>query len=410
MSKTLTTLSAFGATALLATTGLSQQQADAQRAGAVKDAGVYHVSTGTWTRGATTAFSTDTAYDNTANSGFFGNMGASMTWYDGGTLPGTNRPSAPMGCTDSYLVDGFQVAYCTYEGAAGTAMTYDFYASLASCTDPSGITATAAFSATGPGSSSVGAQACWIVTFDLAGTSLAFTMAAEADGVFDNSLALDNFGWGFGQTITAGTGGPLLRGDPNNAPFGDDTYYQNPGSSIGGTGLDNQDQFWLFDPSGATAAGCYWFGGYGPGTPWTGFHLELYADGGTCTTSGCTSYCSSNPNSAGAGAAITSTDGCDADGNGIVSMSASPVPNQPGIFFHGTNQLAAPFGCGLLCTAGTITRGGVVFASGNTASYDFDAAGAGITAGMGNFQYWFRDPAFSGTCGNVFNTSDAMIY
>jgi hypothetical protein len=81
--------------------------------------------------------------------------------------------------------------------------------------------------------------------------------------VFDGTEALDDFGWTILLQVqgTGGFNGPFLCGDPNNYPYGDGTYYQNPGAI--GTGLGTLDQFWLNDTSGTYANGCYWFGGSG---------------------------------------------------------------------------------------------------------------------------------------------------
>ena len=114
------------------------------------------------------------------------------------------------------------------------------------------------------------------------------------------------------------------------------------------------------------------------------------------------------PNSTGSAAVISSTDNCDGDMDGLIDVTCAPVPDQPGIFFSSDTQLAGgagvPFGNGLLCAAGTITRHGVTFASGNVATQlGIDISGFGAPSYM---QYWFRDPAAGGA---FQDTSDAMI-
>ena len=74
----------------------------------VKDAGVYNLATGTWTRNssATQNFG-DTIFLNDSQSGFFGLMYTSEEWMDEGRLPSTNSSvQATTGPHDSYTVDG----------------------------------------------------------------------------------------------------------------------------------------------------------------------------------------------------------------------------------------------------------------------------------------------------------------
>jgi len=124
---------------------------------------------------------------------------------------------------------------------------------------------------------------------------------------------------------------------------------------------------------------------------------------------GCDSqpYCSVNPNSTGAGATLVSTGSTNISANDLV-LKASPVPNEPGIFYYGPNQIETPFGDGYRCVGGTVRRLPISFANGgtlsrvvnNNASY---AAGF-ITAGSTwNFQAWFRDPDANGASFNLSN-------
>ncbi len=120
----------------------------------------------------------------------------------------------------------------------------------------------------------------------------------------------------------------------------------------------------------------------------------------------CLRYCTAGVNSVGSGALISATDGCDGT-DGMLSIQAAPVPNQPGLFFHGANQAAIPFGCGSLCTTGGIVRGGVVIGSGQVATYDLDVSLL-PPGDVRNVQFWYRDPAYAATCGSSFNTSDGI--
>ena len=85
-------------------------------------------------------------------------------------------------------------------------------------------------------------------------------------------------------------------------------------------------------------------------------------------------------------------------------LTALDIPG-PGLFFQGTAQYASgagiAFGDGLLCAGGTITRMGVVFPAGSSASYPggltpnpVHVAGAPITSGdVRYYQCWYRDAA-----------------
>ena len=120
-------------------------------------------------------------------------------------------------------------------------------------------------------------------------------------------------------------------------------------------------------------------------------------------------YCSANNNSTGSPADI-SMSGHQSASAGTLTASATPVPNQPGIFFHARNQIQTTFGNGFLCAGGGLVRGLITFGSGNTASYTYDNShprrdlGA-YACSTRNFQYWYRDPMGGGA---QFNTSDGI--
>ncbi len=119
-------------------------------------------------------------------------------------------------------------------------------------------------------------------------------------------------------------------------------------------------------------------------------------------------YCTANPNSTGAPAEI-SVSGTSSSSAGDLTLHSTPVPNQPGIFFHGANQVQLPFGNGFMCTSGGIVRGAVLVGSAGSASYTYDNSDAkhDLSAQIGStrhFQHWFRDPMAGGA---AFNTSNA---
>lgn len=126
-----------------------------------------------------------------------------------------------------------------------------------------------------------------------------------------------------------------------------------------------------------------------------------------------TSFCSSLPNSTGAPALISQSGSCIVSSNDF-TLSAAPVPDQPGIFFFADAQVnggnGVPFYDGLRCVGGgTLYRLGVTTGSGNVATdlVDFTTGnGAFITGGSTwHLQYWFRDP-LGGPSGA--NLSDAI--
>jgi hypothetical protein len=144
-----------------------------------------------------------------------------------------------------------------------------------------------------------------------------------------------------------------------------------------------------------------------------GFTNDQMHDGSAYLYFGCgpigTTYCTATANSTGAPADLSAW--CSASSSaGSLTLEAAPVPDQSGIFFHGTSQTQIPFGNGFLCTAGGIVRGSVVTAVGGLATYEYDNSDAehwlsAFTGTTRNFQYWYRDPAGGGA---FFNTSNGI--
>jgi probable HAF family extracellular repeat protein len=117
------------------------------------------------------------------------------------------------------------------------------------------------------------------------------------------------------------------------------------------------------------------------------------------------SYCATAVNSTGS-AAVLSVNGSTSVSANNFELVAQPVPVTPALFFYGPNQVSLPFGDGVLCVGGSITRlNPGVISVGNRATRVVDLIGEGISPGVLNFQCWFRDPAM----GNQgFNTSDGF--
>lgn len=119
-----------------------------------------------------------------------------------------------------------------------------------------------------------------------------------------------------------------------------------------------------------------------------------------------TNYCTTSPNSAGAGATI-STGGSTgvADGSFTLHTSGAP-PDKFGLFFYGAGQDSTPLGEGTLCISAPLVRLDVLqtdFLGDASQLLTFESP---LDPGTSwNFQFWYRDPA-GGPVG--FNTSDAV--
>jgi hypothetical protein len=107
--------------------------------------------------------------------------------------------------------------------------------------------------------------------------------------------------------------------------------------------------------------------------------------------------CASSAFAAGARLSGSGNAGTSAPTDTLV-LTASNIPG-PGLFFQGTGSSAGlPFGDGLLCVSGTITRLGVVFPTGSLASYPggltpnpIHIAGGTASGDVRSYQCWYRD-------------------
>lgn len=129
-----------------------------------------------------------------------------------------------------------------------------------------------------------------------------------------------------------------------------------------------------------------------------------------------TNYCTSTPNSVGAGAVIGSQGSTSVTLNDFVIDVAGGTANQPGLFFYGPNQVSLPFGNGVQCVGS-----GALGLFRLNPPLPLDVAGEGsravdmtspplpagqITAGSEwNFQFWYRDPQGGGA---GYNLSDGL--
>lgn len=121
-------------------------------------------------------------------------------------------------------------------------------------------------------------------------------------------------------------------------------------------------------------------------------------------------YCIGAPNSVGTGAQIDWSGSTSVASNNLVLISRNCPPGTNGIFYFGTAMQATPFGDGVRCVGGSITRLPIVSANASgTAQFalDYNALAPAIAVGeIRNFQFWYRD--VGGPGGTSFNLSDAL--
>lgn len=118
-----------------------------------------------------------------------------------------------------------------------------------------------------------------------------------------------------------------------------------------------------------------------------------------------TNYCVGAVNSTGSGALMSAT-GSDSVSANDLTLTAGPVPDQPGLFFFGPSQVQVPFGNGFLCVGNPFVRiNPPSMAVGNLATRVVDLPTFGLMPGTSEFQYWFRDPPAGG---ELFNLSDGL--
>jgi hypothetical protein len=443
--------SLFAASAvLLSTAAFAQNDASSKLrpvTSPVKDAGTYHLATGTWTRAKspTANLGPDTIYNNTCMLGYYVGLSSLETMVDSGRLPstssGTSTTSVP-GLADVYTVNGFTVAYCAFNALVDLDIAH--HECYSPCTDATALTPTSAISIVGlpGGGGSASALGCWFVDIDLEGSTFEFDMQGDCDQLWDTSAPTDNFGWSQLETNPAGApAGPLLAGDPYGilaagpaglgCAYGDGTIFVGQDVTTQGTGLGTDDVFET--DIGGAYSGCWFFGGYLSGAPYASFAHAMYANVDAGPAECGTSYCAgddsgatlcpcANPSTNGGGCANGTGNGMLITCNGSNSVSAgdmvlsgsSQIATQPGLYFQGNNAInsgsGVQFGDGLRCAGGGVIRLQVRFA---------DAAGeSSTTANIGSlggvapgdvkrYQLWARDPNTT-PCGGQFNLSNAI--
>ena len=126
--------------------------------------------------------------------------------------------------------------------------------------------------------------------------------------------------------------------------------------------------------------------------------------GATCPCSGNGSPGGGCLNTAGTGAVLAGSGAATVSADTLVLTVTDGVPNKPGLFFQGNNQIATPIGDGIICATGNVVRYDVQFFDG-TGTVSNTGFGVNATPGSTkNYQFWYRDTA--NACGGGFNFSN----
>ena len=378
---------------------------------AVRHAGVYHVATGEWARGATLEnfAGPQTIYNNTCASVYFSGMNSTERWQHRSRIPSTTGPTTDSvfygtsdsnhryderpGCRNEYTVNGFQVGYCSsHAGSLG--WRYQFVSNYTACL-AAPMAAQYTVDVTGlPGGTPSGGQNCWTVDLDLSGMpGGGIVLSADGNGVYDGPSTVDQFGWSFQPSAAVATDftGEMIAGDftwTGGGPFGTHTPCTGTDGTIWdtpvdldelGTGMASSDFFRLDGQPcdcGGHGPGCYSFGG----PPHADFWLKLFSEldcqdpvvkfctpgvGGIVTcpcgnpqvpagaTKGCDNFAGGGTGGAvlaGSGVASVSVDSLAFSMSGGVGSSVT-------ILFQGTNGLwNVRDGAGVRCVGGTLKR------------------------------------------------------
>ena len=122
-----------------------------------------------------------------------------------------------------------------------------------------------------------------------------------------------------------------------------------------------------------------------------------------------------------AGGNLTATGNASMAGDTWV-LSATGIPNGPGLYFQGTTQLNGGngnlFGDGLRCVGGSIIRLGIVTGVANASTYPspnppavnaipISLKGLNAAGNVRNYQLWYRDSSAFCTA-SVFNLTNAL--
>ncbi|QDV05787.1 hypothetical protein Poly30_12890 [Planctomycetes bacterium Poly30] len=435
--------------------------------GPVRNAGIYHVATGTWTRtGPTVAsFGPDVIYDNTSPSSYFtatgirGGFAPGGRVSDSGGLPGSSNggtfQSQPN--RECYRVNAFEIGYCDMGSPGSSGWTFEFMEAFSACRTTNPIPVTASVTVTG----FPAAGGCWTITIDLSGGQ-EFSMSADGDpvdGSWDDDPRVDTFGFRLAyagsEPNSLAPAGWLIAGDPNSTdprfaqtPFGfqdeitdgTGTYFGPPSLCNGaGSGYLNEDICWVEDFVNSGNTRCFFFGGYrnmnpcsgAIGGPLAAVHMKIHASTDPCPTEAFEAYCAARPHGEGLKSLLTVEGSPVASDDSVVLIASNVRGNALGYFLTSQTSgfVAQPAGSeGNLCLGGAIGRfvgPGQVKNSGlagrielstsagewstqsiprPTSSY---AAAAGTTS---YFQLWHRDSSSAGQPTSNFTNGVAVIW
>jgi len=279
-----------------------------------KHAGVYHVATGTWTRGGSQALlGPDIIYNNSCNSGYYAETKNGEVLQHRSRLPTTSANGAPSqdsvfypgsnsaheydkrpGCNEKYIIQHFEVVYCSSILNTG-ANTIDWFFSFADAYTLCGGGDMVAdpncdYLVTGlPVGTTTGAQNCWIVDIDLELATPACSLNADQDGTYVGPRETETFGYSqepASATVQIGQGtGPVIAGNftwtggtlvgaLSPCTGADGTIWDSPiNLAEEGTGMNSQDFFRVTGSAPTVAPGCYYFGGQ----PHGDFYLKLFS-------------------------------------------------------------------------------------------------------------------------------------
>jgi hypothetical protein len=437
----------------------------------IRRAGVYHVATGTWTRHGSLANVTgpDTIYNNTCAAVYFTRMNGLESFQHRSRIPSTSGPTTPSvfygtsrndeapGCHDSYTVNGFQFAYCSY-ATSTVDWNCDFASSYTLC-GGGDMVSQYNVTLTGLPAAGTSGQRCYIVDVDLSGTpGGGFLLSADGDGNYNGPSTLEQFGFSFGQTnqglatftgpIIAGdftwTGGPGTVSGPLTPCAGTDgTVWDNPiNLAEEGTGMASNSFFRVAATPGPPSVppGCY---DYGPNLH-ADFWLKLYADiqcpfplpltqfcfPGEGGIKACTTCSPANPPSGHGrgcdnfgghtGGALLSAMGTASIAHDTIVFSSS-FENTTAltVLMQGTTTTNVVFGAGIRCVAGTLRRLYVAGASGGVFIHPAgaDPSVHARSAALGYviqppitlyYLAYYRDPQAAAHCGGAtFNASES---
>jgi hypothetical protein len=414
--------------------------------------------------GALQALAPDVIYDNTCLDPAlftFTPLAANQSRIDDGRIPSTSSPVPAVGAVNKHRVTQISVGYGTTvpgtalggPGASLTVTIWQFYQDCSAVVGSGGVAASnalgapvAIFNITGlPGTTVAGQAQGFLVDLPLAPANQ-FDIFCDAEGTNNGSAMTDKFGYGYSVPTPAVAGtstGPFRAGTSTTgtAPCaaGIGTYYNTPGVTVDGTGLDNINTY-TNDAGGVTT--CFVMTPTASGLQYLGYWFELSGDFNDCDANGI-----SDASDIAAGApdlntngipdscetpqpfnyctAGTTTNGC------LATMSATGTPSaaalsgftltcsqsegqKQGIIFYGNlGQAAAPWINGLgqgnsfLCVkaptqrTGAATMSGTLNACDGSMSIDFlayaaanpGAVGTPLAAGQTyDAQCWFRDP------------------